>query len=223
MFNKYGKLQTCRAALSRFSLEYRRSIVESHWFTIRHVGRDSLGCFRIDSVFTRSEPFTYLGRVMGVYPVCFHLRMVISVSFSYRRQCERMHTVPPFRYDYGCGYTYESERVAPRHGLFMGYIARFLHVFSYAFSAPSLSIFLSLSSFPAPPFRKVYFLLLRTFVSLLVRFSWTRNHFSAHTVRSAKKEQSRSTYFMRAVIGSFAIRERFLAIYRLYLIKNRNY
>lgn len=54
----------------------------------------------------------------------------------------------PFRYDYGCGYTYESECATPRHGLFMGYIARFLHVFFYAFSALSFSIFLSFFSFP---------------------------------------------------------------------------
>lgn len=88
---------------------------------------------------------------MGVYPICFHLRMVISVSFSYRRQCERMHIVPPFRYDYGCGYTYESERVAPRHGLFMGYITRFpTRVLLRLFCSVSLSIFLSLSSSPVP-------------------------------------------------------------------------
>lgn len=56
---------------------------------------------------------------------------------------------------------YESERAASRHGLFMGYVAWFLHVFSYAFSVLSFFIFLSSSSFLALPFRMVYFLLLR--------------------------------------------------------------
>lgn len=89
--------------------------------------RSRQSCFFLDTLwsisFPHSEALTHLGWVVVTVPRKFLYIHIVRRGVNANVPA-RAHTISPFRYDYGRGYT--RKRIASRHGLFMGYIARFL-------------------------------------------------------------------------------------------------
>lgn len=153
----------------------------------------------------RGEPLTHLGRVIAErtprwLPYIHIVRRGINAR---RTPIAGAHSAIIPRYDYGCGYTKGNVLYAPRHGLFMGYIARFLPP-TRVLTPLLRHLFLLLSSLSELTFS---FFVLSPLRSFRVRFFffWTYyHHFSAYV---QCEERTLAENALCVVIGSFVLKE----------------